>query len=182
MISSVREAYKFVLILLVVLLLISVAAVAVLLSPMGRSRKDRQAEYENVRQQVLQKRREALPTRDMDQKLVAARQQINNFYSDRLPERYSTISETIGQLASKNGVHINSAQYKSDDADVPGLQRVNVDLAVAGEYEQEMRFVNALEREKTFFVIDSVELGAAQGGAVQLKLRLETYLKTGAKA
>jgi hypothetical protein len=59
---------------------------------------------------------------------------------------------------------------------------VDIDMSVTGDYAQEMRFVNAVERAKTFFVIDSVELGAAQGGEVQLKLKLQTYLKTGAKA
>jgi hypothetical protein len=30
------------------------------------------------------------------------------------------------------------------------------------------------------FIIDSVELGGAQGGTVHLQMKLETYLKTGA--
>lgn len=182
MIGNIREAYRFVLIAMIVLLLVCVAAAAVLMSPLGRSRANRQADYDNVRARLMEKRREALPSRDMGQKLVEARQQIDNFYADRLPTRYSTISETLGELAAKNGVRINNAQYKSDDADVAGLQRVDIDVSVAGDYAQEMRFVNALERAKTFFVIDSVELGAAQGGEVQLKLKLQTFLKTGAKA
>jgi Tfp pilus assembly protein PilO len=182
MIGSVRDAYRLVFGALIVLLLVCIGAVAVLLSPVGRSRESRQAEYENVREQLMQKRREALPSRDMGQKLVAARQQIDGFYSDRLPARYSTISETIGELAGQNRVQIVSMQYKSEDAPVAGLERVNIDVAISGQYEQEMKLVNALERDKTFFVINSVELGAAQGGAVQLKLRLETYIRTGARA
>jgi len=179
---NVREAYKWVMVALIVLLVICMVAAGVLLSPLGRSRASRQAEYDNVRARLMEKRREALPARDMDQKLVSARQQISTFYDDRLPARYSTISETLGDLAGKNRVRITNAQYKSEDADIPGLQRVDIDVAISGEYEQEMRFINSLERDKTLFVIDSIKLGAAQGGEVQLKMKLQTYLKTGAKA
>jgi Tfp pilus assembly protein PilO len=182
MIGNIRDAYRFVLVAIIVLLVVCVAAAAVLLSPWGRSRASRQAEYDNVRARLMEKRREALPSRDMGQKLVSARQQIDTFYEDRLPTRYSTISETLGKLAAQNQVRINNTQYKSDDAPVAGLQRVDIDMSVTGDYAQEMRFVNAVERAKTFFVIDSVELGAAQGGEVQLKLKLQTYLKTGANA
>jgi type IV pilus assembly protein PilO len=45
---------------------------------------------------------------------------------------------------------------------------------------QLVRFVNALERDQLFFLVDSVVLGGEQGGIVKLQLKLETYLKTGA--
>ena len=38
-----------------------------------------------------------------------------------------------------------------------------------------MRFINALERNKLFFIVDSVVLGGEQGGSVKLEVRLETY-------
>jgi hypothetical protein len=41
-----------------------------------------------------------------------------------------------------------------------------------------MRFINSLERNKLFFIVDSVVLGGDQGGAVKLGVRLETYRKT----
>jgi len=42
---------------------------------------------------------------------------------------------------------------------------------------QLVRFINALERDRLFFIIDSVELGGEQGGLVKLQLKLETYQK-----
>ena len=38
-------------------------------------------------------------------------------------------------------------------------------------------FINALERDPLFFIIDSVELGGEQAGVVRLQLKLETYQK-----
>jgi type IV pilus assembly protein PilO len=42
-----------------------------------------------------------------------------------------------------------------------------------------VKFINALERDKIFFVIGGVTLGEQQGN-VRLQLKLETYLRSGA--
>ena len=47
----------------------------------------------------------------------------------------------------------------------------------SGDYLQLVRFINALERDSLFFIIDSVELGGEQAGVVKLQLKLETYQK-----
>ena len=39
-----------------------------------------------------------------------------------------------------------------------------------------MHFINGLERDKTFFLISAVTLTGQQGGLVNLRLRLITYL------
>jgi len=40
-----------------------------------------------------------------------------------------------------------------------------------------VRFINPLERDPVFFIINSVELGGEQAGVVRLQLKLETYQK-----
>ena len=49
-----------------------------------------------------------------------------------------------------------------------------------GDYLQLVRFINSLERDQMFFLVDSVQLGGEQAGMVKLQMKLETYLKTGA--
>ena len=60
------------------------------------------------------------------------------------------------------------------------MRRVEIEADLAGDYLQLVRFINALERDHLFFLVDSVVLGGEQGGVVKLQLKLETYLKTGA--
>ena len=60
-----------------------------------------------------------------------------------------------------------------------GLRNLNIDLALSGSYLQEVKFINALERNKLFFLIDGVTLGEQQGN-VRLQLKVETYLRSGA--
>ena len=65
------------------------------------------------------------------------------------------------------------------DPETLGVRRVEIDADLAGDYLQLVRFINALERDQVFFLVDSVVLGGEQNGVVKLQLKLETYLKTG---
>jgi hypothetical protein len=42
-----------------------------------------------------------------------------------------------------------------------------------------VKFINALERDKMLFIVNSIAVGDAKGGTVRLQLKLSTYLKTG---
>jgi type IV pilus assembly protein PilO len=54
-----------------------------------------------------------------------------------------------------------------------------MEITLSGDYLQEVKFINALERDKMFFLIDGITLGEQQGN-VRLQLKLETYLRGGA--
>ena len=51
-----------------------------------------------------------------------------------------------------------------------------MDASLSGEYAPLMHFINGLERSKTFFLINGLTLTGSQGGLVNLRLRLITYL------
>jgi len=82
-------------------------------------------------------------------------------------------------LAAANGIQIAAVKYDDKDAPVEGLRKVEIELALSGSYLQEVKFINALERDKTFFLINGVTLGEQQGN-VRLQLKVDTYLRSGA--
>ena len=164
-------------IVLIVLLVVDVAAAAVLLSPIAGLRSPRQTEYERVRLQWQAEERKAMPLRDIDKKLDEARTQVATFYGTRLPKRSSAIPEELGKLANANGVRFFAVRYNSDEAPVDGVRRIQIDASLAGDYLKVVKFVNALERDKLFFIVDNVTLAEQQAGNVRLDLRLETYLR-----
>jgi hypothetical protein len=53
---------------------------------------------------------------------------------------------------------------------------VRIDASVSGDYTAIMRFINSLERDKMFFVINRLTLTGQQGGLVNLRLLVTTYL------
>ena len=176
--KSVREARRLLLIVAALLLIVDVAAIAWLLSPRGRGTRAHEEELRSLETEYREKIREIGPARDMDKRIALAREQQAAFYNDHIPTRYSTISETFGKLASENHVQVSAVRYEAKDTDVAGVQRIGISSVITGDYGNEMRFINALERSKTFFVINSVSLGGAESGAVRLELHIETFLRS----
>ena len=160
-----------------VLLALDLLAGAFLFSPLGRSKSSRQEEYDHMRVELKSKMSESLPLRGMDKKLTQAESDLATFYRDRFPAQASAVPDELGKLAGANGVHVTEVRYASEPAGLAGLQRVSMDATLAGDYLQVAKFINALERDRMFFVIDEVTLNEQQGGFVRLQLKLETYLK-----
>ncbi len=163
-----------------ILLALNVAAAAVLLTPLAGSGTAREQEFQDVRSQVQARLKTVIPPKQVQQRVDEARQQIDGFYGNRLPGTMSQISELLGDLATQSGVHLLNAKYVTKESDLPGLIQIEIEADLSGDYLQEVKFINALERQKLFFVVNGVTLGERQGGAVQLSVALETYLKSGA--
>ncbi len=178
--NSVRDVRRWLLAIVAVLVVLDIAAIALLLSPAGRSRAAREQERDELQREYQTKVRELAPVRDMDKKLADARKQIADFYESRVPARYSDISNDLGKLAAENHVEISAIRYDEKDTEIPSLSRIGISALVTGDYASQMKFINSLEREKTFFVVTGINLGGGEGGQVRLDLHIETFLKAGA--
>ena len=159
---------------------IDVIAIAIYFSPLVGSQAVRQDQLHQLWKELQVKTREVEPLRGLDKKVPVARKEIDQFYKDRLPAEGSTISENIGKLAGDAGVKIASIRYDMKDPETLGVRRVQIEADMNGNYLQLVRFINALERDQMFFLVDGVQLGGEQAGTVKLQMKMETYLKTGA--
>ena len=116
------------------------------------------------------------PLRGLDKKVELSRKQIDTFYEKRVPPSYSAILEQLGQLQSKSGVRLARGGYTQ----APGsgdLTEIRMDFGLSGDYTAIMRFINGLERSQTFFVIRAMNLAGQQGGMVNLRLQVSTWLR-----
>lgn len=179
--ADIRETRRRIWLALGVLLCIDLVCVAVLLSPVRTSAPARQAELKQLWNELQVKTRTSLPLQGIDQKVAQAREEIAAFYSERLPASYSEITDNLGKRGSEENIKVTNVRYQGSDAEVPNLERVAISASIEGNYLQEVKFINALERDKMFFIINSVSLGAQKGGAAHLDLQLETYRKTGSQ-
>ena len=173
----VRDLRKQAQILLIVLVVIDVIAVAMLLSPVAGFRSTKLRQDEQVRHEWQEEMHKALPVRDIDKKIQEARIQIADFYVGRFPDRTSAVAIELGKVAGENGVKLSNVRYNEDDESVGGLRHLQMDAALSGDYMKVVKFINALERDKVFFLVSSVALGEQQSGAVNLQVHLETYLR-----
>jgi Tfp pilus assembly protein PilO len=111
----------------------------------------------------------------LPQKVEQSRKDADKFYAQRIPANYSSILADLGTLATKNSIRLTRAGY-TQTAAIEGLAELRIDANLSGEYSGIMHFINGLERDKTFFVISALTLTGQQGGLVNLRLRLTTYL------
>jgi type IV pilus assembly protein PilO len=178
--ANLRLARKRVYVVLGALLGVDIVAALVLLTPLAGAGAARIQEFEAVRRQVHRKMQVVIPPDQVQTRVDQARTQIDTFYQQRLTSGAAALTAEIGNLASSSGVHLNSAKYEELDSDLPGLSHVRIDANITGDYLAAVKFINAVERDKVFFIIDSVSLAEQQAGQVRLAVRLETYLKSGA--
>jgi type IV pilus assembly protein PilO len=104
----------------------------------------------------------------------------DGFYERRLPFANSEVAGELGALAAKQGVKLTRVQY----AYAPELEgtkgeltELRMDASLTGDYRPLVLFINALERDKMFFLIRGVALVGQQGGTVGVRLGLTTYLR-----
>ena len=93
---------------------------------------------------------------------------------------YSALSQDFGALARGAGVRTGNITYREGMPDKRGVIEVEIGATVSGDYPSIVHFINALEHSDTFYVLDSLNLGAATTGGLALNLHLRTYFRTAA--
>ena len=162
------------------MLVADVVAAAVLFSPLVGSADSRRMQLSQLHVQLQKKTREVEPLRGMDNKIKLAKDQINGFYKDRFAAKDSDLTNELGKLAAQNGVRIQQAKYKQEDAEASGIIPVAIEGSFSGDYLQLVRFINTLERSKVFFNVDGVDLAGEGAGPVRLEITMHSYLRSGA--
>ena len=171
---DLRETRRKVKTAIIAMVAVDVVAIAVMVSPLVGSTASRKQELSQLWLTLQAKTRQVEPLRGLDKKIPLASQQIDQFYQERFPAHDSEVAESLGSLAKENGVKIDGAKYQWGDPDPVGLRRVEVEATVEGNYQALAKFLNGLERDKLFLIVNSVGL-ATQNGPVVLQMKLETY-------
>jgi|SRR5271154_5798927 len=157
-----------------------IVALAVLFSPLVGSEDSRRTQIYELRAELTKKTHAVEPLRGMDQKIVLAKDQIGAFYKDRFAAKDSDLTNELGKLASENGIRIQQARYKEEEAESSGVIPVEIEGSFSGDYLQLVRFINTLERSKMFFEVDGVNLAGEGAGPVKLGIIIHSYLRSGA--
>ncbi len=140
----------------------------------------------------------ARPLEGLDVKLASANDEADKFYSQRLPVSYSEIAGELGALKTKGNVRLTRVNYSQPAAansvngkkaaDGPGgttvpstgknqLTEVLMDASLTGDYRSLVKFINGLERDRVFYLINGITLTGQQTGQVSLRIRIATFLR-----
>jgi len=156
---------------------VALVAAVLYFSPVVGSADSRELERNQLQAELTAKTRQVAPLKDLPEKVELAKRQINDFYKNRFPSQNSQIYAELGKVAAANGVKIEQVRYKDAETTSNGLQAIGMEADLSGSYTALAHFINALERDEMFFIINSVTLGGEPQGSVKLSVKLETYLK-----
>ncbi len=149
--------------------------VQLLLTASGGSARGQEA-VDAARAQQVAAELAARPLRGVDAKVATSQAAAQLFYNARLPYGYADVATELGALRQRTGVRLSRVQYVQAPP-VNGLTEIRLDAAVTGEYKALAQFMNGLERDRSFFLIQRITLNGTQNGQVNLRLGLTTYLR-----
>ena len=95
---------------------------------------------------------ETAPLRGLDKRVVESRDQIKQFYTDRIPGFFSAYAPGSANCRSSRAFGCRAFNIRKGKPG-PELTEIFLDASITGDYPQIMHFVNSLERDKTFFVV-----------------------------
>jgi type IV pilus assembly protein PilO len=176
---DLRQTRKNMKLTLAVLAAVDLLAAVLYFSPVVGSAESRRMELNQLQAELTAKTRQVAPLKDLPEKVTIAKGQITDFYSRRFASQNSQIYTELGKVAAANGVKIDQVRYKPGDNTSNGLLPIEMEADLSGSYTSLAHFINAIERDEMFFVINSVTLGGEPQGAVKLNVKLEAYLKVG---
>lgn len=120
------------------------------------------------------------PLRGLDKKIDQAQLDEQAFYDKRFPATYSQVLDELGVLAVKNNVLLSREQFAQGKLN-EGVYELRMNANLTGDYAPIVRFINGLERDKIFFLIDGIALSGQENGIVNLRMLLTTFLRAPAE-
>ena len=175
---DLRQTRKKLKMALAIMAGVDVLAAAIYFSPLVGSAESRSQELVQLNTELAAKTKQNLPLQNLPQKVTLAGKEINDFYK-RFPERNSEVLTELGKLKDANGVTIEQGKYKELDDAQGQVRPMEIEATLGGSYTSLAKFINAVERDQMFFVINGIALGGEAQGSVKLTVKLDAYLKAG---
>ena len=84
-------------------------------------------------------------------------------------QKPNVVIEAVDTFYREYNANVHRGIYTIGERSTAAYERARATVA---------RFINALERNKLFFIVDGVQLGSEQSGGVKLQIKVETYSRT----
>ncbi len=170
---------------LILLLLVDVA-LAVYSYRMTDVRQNPQAFLANQSRQVALVKADVKRASDIQKKIPLYLKGLDDFESSLIPapKGYSAVSEELADLAKKNHVGIDDEKFRQKEIPGRNLLELEIETSVGGDYGGIVRFLNALQRSRSVYIVDSLQVesqaqvgGQTAPGALRVNLLLRTYFR-----
>jgi len=124
--------------------------------------------------------------KDIQAKIPKSKLGLDQFEAQHFPAQSkgnSSITAELDLIATKSKVKLDDVRFHEKDDSNQGLNEVDIEGAVTGEYGAVVRFLNGLQHSNTVYVVDALTLASdsqnqGPAGPLRVNLRLRTYFRT----
>jgi Tfp pilus assembly protein PilO len=100
-------------------------------------------------------------------------------------EGYSAIISELNDVVKKSGLQIVNLTTKPKELPERGMEEVEIEATVNGDYGSIVRLVNGLQRSHKFYIVDGLALSTdsqmqKMGNAIRLAFHVRTYFRQSA--
>jgi Tfp pilus assembly protein PilO len=117
-------------------------------------------------------------------KIPQALKEFDQFESALPPSSkgYSTIDQELTQFAKETHLQVGETKFREKELPGRGLNEVEIEATVTGDYSGIVRFLNHLQRSSNTYIIDTLQLDSAGSGlgapgALKIDLKILTYFR-----
>jgi hypothetical protein len=134
-----------------------------------------------ARDRVAAAERDAQVARTALSRAEQADRDLRRFYGETLPASVEAARQMsyarLAELADEHGLVIARRNYDLDGRATGALARLQIFMALSGEYQDIRAFVHDLETGSEFLIIETMALseGAAPGEPLSITVQLATY-------
>lgn len=150
--------------------------------PLGPSAEERQAQLLRSREQYETTLQSVKQIRDLQAKLQGAIQNDEHFSREHFLHRetaFSAMVSDLENLASQNHLRAANVNYElKADKKHAEVVNVGVTMAVEGQYNDLVQFINKLEQSQLFWIVDNITVSGSANKGLRLNLQMETYATT----
>ena len=164
------------------LLLLADVAFAYFAVRLSGSREERQQALATQARQVALVRADVKRASEIRQKTPEILKDLDGFENSLLPitKGYSVVTQETDQYAKDS--HVILEDVKFHEKEVLGqrnLTELTVEVAITGDYNGVVQFLNHLQRSKSVYIVDGLEVETQQGpvGSLKINLHLRTYFR-----
>jgi Tfp pilus assembly protein PilO len=166
------------------LLLLADGAFAYFIVRLSGSRDQRQQALTMQARQVALVRADVKRATDIRQKTPEILKNLDDFENSLLPinKGYSVVTQETDQYAKESHVILDDVKFHEKEvAGQHNLTELTIEVAISGDYNGVVQFLNCLQRSKSVYIVDGLEVGTQNGqgpvGALRINLHLRTYFR-----
>jgi Type II secretion system (T2SS), protein M subtype b len=148
------------------------------------SREDRGRVLLNEGRQVAIVRADVKRASEIREKTPELIKQLDEFEGSLLPasKGYSVVTQETDQYAKESHVLLENVRFKEDELKGRNLTELKAEMSVSGDYGSIVQFLNRLQRSKSVYIVDGLDLdvqnpGQGPVGSLKVNLHLRTYFR-----